>query len=456
MSDGDTKSPVDAEPVVTIEKLVYGGDGLGRMVSGEVVFVPWSAPGDEAELLLNYESKPLKGHIGSLLKSSDLREKPPCSVFGECGGCHWQHIQPVHQRDWKGKIVEESLSRLGKLSGFNLLPTIPGGDGGGESGQGNAWHYRNRVQWEIDTASDDLGAQDFRLGYYASGSHDVVEFDHCWIIPEALNDLANCIRKFVRENPSVSSALLRIEAFINRENEVFLTVEGELHARLNSLIKSITSECANIVGVAHQEKVRGRTRVRHLSGQDHLMQTLGGKSFRVSAGSFFQTNFDAAELILKTIDEWLIPDADTLLDIYAGVGTFSVCLKDRARRIVAVEASPSAIVDAQENAKANDADIEVRAGDARKILTPDKDEFDVAIIDPPRGGCQPELIAWLATHVQKQILYVSCNPTTLARDLRLLVDQGWQIEAVQPIDMFPQTYHVETVVNLRRVASDES
>lgn len=428
---------------VTIEKLVYGGDGLGRLPSGEVVFVPWSAPQDVLSVDPEPGSKPLKGQIVELQTPSPLRADPPCSVFGVCGGCQWQHLQPASQRLWKQKVVEESLSRLGKLPGVPVLDTMGTDDG--------SWHYRNRVQWEVDTETEELGARDFRLGYYQAGSHDVVEFDHCWIIRQPLNEVAECLRRFIHENPAVSSALLRVEAMINREGQVLLVIEGELHARLNTLIKQLDEECPGVIGVAHLEKERGRTKVRVLSGQGFLQETLGGLSFKVSAGSFFQTNLDAAERILALLGEWLIPDADSLLDVYAGVGTFAVSLKDRARRIVAVESSPQAAQDATDNIAAHQAEhIDLRTGDARRVLTALDEDFDAVILDPPRAGCQKEILEWIGKHVRRQVLYVSCNPATLARDLRILADQGWRVEAVQPLDMFPQTYHVEAVARLSR------
>ncbi len=428
---------------VTIDKLVYGGEGLGRLPSGEVIFVPWSAPGDTVTVTCHTGSRPLRGEILEPIAVSPLRAEPPCPVFGACGGCQWQHIQPAYQREWKQRIVTESLSRLGKLPDVPVLETL----GSDET----AWHYRNRVQWEVDTASDELGARDFRLGYYRAGSHEVVEFDQCWIIPAPLNAVAACLRDYVHQNPAVSSALLRVEAMLNREGQVLLVLEGELHARLNALIKAVSETCPAVLGVVHREKSRGKTRLRVLSGQGYLTETLGGLTFKVSAGSFFQTNPAGAEAILQTLSRWLLPDSHSLLDLYAGVGTFALALKDRFPRIVAVESSPHALQDAHDNiAHHGVAHVEMKTGDARRVLAALSEDFDVAVLDPPRAGCPKEILDWVSQHVQKQVLYVSCNPTTLARDLRILADQGWRIEAVQPIDMFPQTYHIEAVANLLR------
>jgi 23S rRNA (uracil1939-C5)-methyltransferase len=429
---------------LTIEKLIYGGDGLGRLPEGEVLFVPWSAPGDQLEVSRQVGSKPPKAIISNVMSPSQDRTQPPCSVFGRCGGCQWQHITPSAQRHWKREIVVESLQRIGKLSNINVLETI----GSDEA----AWHYRNRAQWEIEPVTQELAASiSHHLGYHAAQSHDVIEFDHCHIIPDALNTLALHLRQTLKQQPKLASGLLRIEAMINQAGEILLQIEGEASPRLQAMAEHLREVFPHIIGITGRNQGQKSEIPQVLIGQPHLMETLGGHNFQISAGNFFQTNIRGAEAILQTLDDWLLPETSSLLDVYAGVGVFAIHFHQRVPRIVAVESSAIAMADAKKNCSLNQAEsIVLKTGDARLQLQRMQDTFDAAIIDPPRAGCQQEVLNWLSKHVRKQLLYVSCNPTTLARDLKTLTDQGWKLQAVQPIDMFPQTYHIECVANLTR------
>lgn len=430
---------------LTIEKLVYGGDGLGRLPEGEVLFVPWSAPGDRVAInRVPGTTKPAKGRIESILEPAPVREEPRCASFGACGGCQWQHLTPSAQREWKRQIVQESLQRIGKLPNITVLKTI----GSDET----AWHYRNRVQWEVEQEGEELiGSASYQLGYHAAQSNQVVEFSQCQIIPETLNQIALSFRSKLRELPGLASALLRIEAFINSQNEVLLLLESEKHPELASLANQLRAEFPHIKGISRKDPAYKHAPPVNIYGETFLLETLGGHTFQVSCGSFFQTNLNAAERLLEVLDTHLLPDATSLLDVYAGVGLFALHFKDRVERVMAVESSRGAMADARESLALNQAtNVQLKVGDARTVLRELKESFDIAIMDPPRAGCQPEVLQWLCDNVKRQLLYVSCNPTTLARDLKTLTAQGWEIQAVQPIDMFPQTYHVETVVSLIR------
>lgn len=430
---------------LTIEKLVYGGDGLGRLPEGEVLFIPWSAPGDQLQVQrVEGSAKPARGTIETILQPGPERTEARCSVFGQCGGCQWQHVATASQRDWKRAIVEESLNRIGKLPQTEVLPTI----GSDET----AWAYRNRVQWDIEPAGDELaGTGEYHLGYHSVQSHTVVEFDHCHIIPDSLNAVALNLRQRLRHRHELASGLLRVEAMQNHAGQILLTFEGERTAALEQLAQSIMEDFPAIVGVTHKPSGHGASMPTVIQGQGYLTEKLGSQEFRVSAGSFFQTNRKAGEHILAALDAQLLPNAGSLLDLYAGVGVFALHFKDKARRILAIESAQSAMADARANCDALGTNhIELKTGDVRTVLRGSKESFDVAIVDPPRAGCQPDILNWLSSHVKRQLLYVSCNPTTLARDLKSLVEQGWRVQTVQPIDMFPQTYHIETVVSLVR------
>ncbi len=430
---------------LTIDKLVYGGDGLARTSEGEVLFVPWSAPGDVVEAQKMAGSvKPPRAKLESLLTASADRVEPTCSVFGTCGGCQWQHLSIESQRLWKRNIVEESLRRIGKLPDVPVLDTI-GSDPSG-------WESRNRVQWEIELAGDSFSEKPaYRLGYYQAQSHDVVEFDRCHVMPGPLNTLAAGLRHWAQENPTLASGLLRVEAMISPEQDILLVLEGENNAQLKGFAEDWLTRFPQVKGICHKDPAKKQASPRLLAGHSALRFSLAGKQYQVSAGSFFQTSYAGAEKLLSVLDQWLPEKSASLLDLYAGVGLFSIHFHDRASVVMAIESSKSALADAQESLTLNEIlNVALHPGDARQVMRQLKQKFEVAILDPPRSGCQPEVLDWLSTHVTQQLLYVSCNPTTLARDVKTLVANGWKLEVVQPIDMFPHTYHVESIAKLTR------
>jgi 23S rRNA (uracil1939-C5)-methyltransferase len=443
MQQKPDSSPAASYPV-TIEKLVYGGDGLGRLPNGKVIFVPWSVPGDHLVVRRLPGQKPEQWETLKTLLPAPERIAARCSVFGQCGGCQWQNISSATQREWKRRIVEESLVRLGKLTGLTVSNTLGDND--------TQWNFRNRVQWEVQW---NQALQRYLLGYCRAGSHDVVAFETCWIIPDELNRLASWLQDYFSQDVRAASCIRRIEAMQNAEGEILLSLYKNEDAqadavRLDPLIQTLTQAYPAIVGVVVFEQASAGGQPRF--GQSFIFEKILGKRYRVSTGSFFQTNRAATELVLDVLAQWLPPQMESMLDLYAGVGLFSLHFQDRAKRILAVESAPSSVADAQENAKEQEAShIEWFTGDARTGLQNLRETFEVAIVDPPRAGCHREVLTWLNRHITQQLIYVSCNPTTLARDLKILTEAGWTIHAVQPVDMFPQTYHVETLVHLSRI-----
>lgn len=415
---------------VRIGKLVYKGDGLGRLPSGEVVFVPWSAPEDELSVDVLPDTKPRRGEIRQIQTPSPDRVIAKCSVFGICGGCQWQHITPEAQRRWKREIVAESLSRIGKLPDVAVQDVMPAGD----------WHYRNNAQWVI-------GEENGRLvpGYFMAASHEMTPFDHCWIIPDELNAIADALEESLPVNAGINA----VQPRINEEGEMLLVLSGENpdQEALSTWAEELMDAHDPLRGIVLET---GRGRVV-LAGDDHLVYTLSGLEFRVSAGSFFQTNTAGAELMLGVLNGWLGEGTDSLVDLYAGVGTFAVALHRKAKTLLGVESESEAILDFQENLKRNRiTNVQVRSGDVRQVLNHLKQRFETAIVDPPRAGCAKEVLNWLTERVSRQLIYISCDPTTLARDLAKLTADGWKIQTVQPVDLFPQTYHIETLVLLSR------
>lgn len=420
---------------ITIQQLVYGGDGLARLPDGRVVFVPFSAPQDRGHLGLEASGKkPLRGHIQQMLQPSPERVTPACSVFGTCGGCQWQHLSLPAQQHWKQAIVEESLRRMGKLENFTVQPIIAEGDG---------WRYRNKVQWHVCETEGVV-----QLGYRPEKAHTVVPFEECWIIPPAWNGLVHTLARLM----PLGMGVTEVQAQENSQGQWLLSFWGAsiepkaFHPWLSQLTEAFPA-------------LKGITLVNHRQapqvvwGEAYLVETLRGKTYQISPDSFFQVNRSITERLLSEIEVLLPETMSQCLDLYAGVGLFSIALASRTQRMVAVESSSAALADLEANQARNQCEnLEILPGDVRRLLQQAlKETFPVVLVDPPRAGCHPDVLAWLSEHVGEQLLYISCDPTTLARDLQRLTASGFRVESIQPFDMFPQTYHVETLVSLSRV-----
>lgn len=420
-------------PTLTIEKLVYGGDGLGRLEDGRVLFVPQSAPGDEVAVIVDPKAKPPQGHIRQIISPSAERRDPPCSVFERCGGCQWQHLSGESQLDWKRKIVEETFARIGKISQPAPLEVI----------RPTEWHYRNKVQWMVRDSDPESPMSKPELGYFAKRSHDIVSFDHCWIIPESLNGLAD----WFRANMPAKAGVNEIEARLNRAGDLLIIFSGRplLTDLLLALPEPLKEAYPNLVGMVAKTPKKTQTLWR----QGYLTETIGETTFKVSADSFFQVNHAMLDEMIRILDGWLPEKTSSFLDLYCGVGTFGLHFRERAHRVVGVESAPASVTDAERNQTTNHAtNFHIHAGDVRYILRRIEDTFNVTLLDPPRAGCHPEVLDWVNAHTSEQIIYISCNPATMARDLKHLCDAGWRVETIQPMDMFPQTYHIEVMVRL--------
>ncbi len=435
-------APLQTIDRLSIEKLIYGGDGLGRLPSGEVYFVPGTVPGDiVAAQQLPGSKKAMRAQVTEMLSPSSERVTPQCSVFETCGGCQWQHVSMPAQQHWKAAIVEESLTRLGGLQDVAVQPILqPYTDG---------WRSRNRVQWHLDASNK-------QLGYREAQAHTIVGFDDCKVISDAMNRayhyLQNLLTSHVAlQNPGLVNAFRRIEIFENSRNETLISFYGDWHPALRKIAPMMMEELEGLAGVVHFRDGQQNMRPTVLRGEGFLLENLGAFRYRVSAGSFFQTNHKGAETMLDLMRQWISEPVGSLIDLYAGVGTFAIGLHDKATKVVAIESAESAIRDAEQNLRSNQVtNVNIRTGQVEKSLMRLDAHFDVAVIDPPRGGCLPEVLNWLNTHVDQQLIYVSCNPTTLARDLKKLMAAGWKVASINPIDLFPQTYHVETLVQLTR------
>jgi 23S rRNA (uracil1939-C5)-methyltransferase len=442
---------------LSIEDLAFGGEGVGR-ADGYVVFVRGGLPGDRLRVRLT-EARGRFGRaaIDEVLVPAPDRVAPPCPYFGRCGGCRLQHLAYPAQLAFKEKQVRDCLQRLGGIGEVALRPILPAPE---------PYGYRNKMEFTIAGPPPAVGLHVFER-------YDVVlDIERCLLQSDTMNALLDEFRRQVRDralsvwDPHTERGLLRFvmmregrntgEAMVNvvaaaPDVESLAPVAEALHARAPataSVVLNVNAKKAS-VAVGSEEHL--------LWGREHITESLGGVDFQVSANSFFQTNTRQAERLFGVVEAACELDGtETLLDLYAGTGAISLLLARRVRAVYGIEVAAAAVADAIRNARANGIDnCTFLAGEVRHVLPELMRQgvrASVVVADPPRAGFHPKALLALAALAPARIVYVSCNPSTLARDVADLVRQGYRLEWVQPVDMFPQTPHIEAVARLRRAA----
>jgi len=440
---------------LAIEDLAFGGEGVGR-ADGYVIFVRGGLPGDRLRVrLVEARGRFGRATIDEVLVASPDRVEAPCPYFGRCGGCRLQHLAYPAQLAFKEKQVRDCLQRLGGLGAFELRPILPAPE---------PYGYRNKMEFTI---AHDPPA----IGLHAAERYDVVlDIERCLLQSEPMNALLDEFRRHVTEralsvyDPQTEHGLLRFvmmregrrttEAMVNvvaaaPDVETLTPLADALRARVpstTSVVLNVNAKKAS-VAVGSEEHL--------LAGRDHIREALGPLTFQVSANSFFQTNTLQAERLFALVESACELDgSETLLDLYAGTGAISLLLARRVRAVYGIELAAAAVADAVRNARANGIDnCTFLAGEVRHVL-PDLMRqgitASVVVADPPRAGFHPKALTALAAMAPARFVYVSCNPSTLARDVSDLARHGYQLEWVQPVDMFPQTPHIEAVARLRR------
>ena len=404
---------------VTFETIVFGGDALARH-AGKPIFTPFAMPGDVAEIeIVADKGRVARGRITQLITPAPQRVAPRCKHFGSCGGCQWQHIPYDLQLQYKTQIVREQLMRIGGLAEPLVHPIIPAPD---------PWHYRNHIQFHTDAQG--------RLGFMAARTNAVIPIEECHILSEPVESMW---RELELELPDLVEVALR--AGVNTsERMVVLRLasddapEAEIDLPVNCVVQLN----------AEREIV--------LCGDDHFHESLNGQRFRVSAASFFQVHTAQAERLTQLVVECVVgaglrPAPTTVLDAYCGVGVFALALAPHAQTVVGIEGAPSAARDAQHNAQAFP-HVQIVEGAVEDVLPQRVESFDVIVLDPPREGCAPRVLDAIAARRIPRVVYVSCDPATLARDVKRLGAKGYRFVEARPLDMFPQTYHIETVAVL--------
>lgn len=400
-----------------IEQMVYKGNGLTRLEDGRIIFVPFTLPD---EIVSIDDPGDRNGVLYALPVSietpSPHRVKPLCPYFGECGGCQYQHISYPEQLRIKKDILLEQLDRVGGFKNVYINDTIP---------SSRFYGYRNHVQFHLDSTG--------KPGFQRALSHDVVAVDKCLIVEDQINELL----KTLNFDPETGVERVAIRDDGQGTPLVFLTgstnnpPEFEVDFPLNVFYRSQAGDMP-------------------LSGDGINQFTIWEKEFQVSAGSFFQTNSEVAEKMAQLVSEAAGTEkVSTILDCYCGVGFFSRFLADRTDRLIGIEASEDACNDFAVNLDEFD-NVELYQGNVEVILPKLDIHPDLAIVDPPRAGIAPAGLKALIRSKPGQIIYISCDPSTLARDLKIMDASGYAIESVTPVDMFPQTYHIESITSLKR------
>lgn len=436
----------------------YSSEGLGIVrLDGAVVFVPQAVRGETVDLKIRKVMKTAAaGEIVRIHTPSPERMKAECPYFGRCGGCDFQHLTYREELWAKRCRVQDALKRLGGTD-IQVEEIL---------GAKNPRHYRNKSQYPV-------GA-DGSIGFFQARSHRVVPIHRCLIQTEISDKTAQAVGEWMRRyqvsayDETTGKGLVRhIYVRVNQNGESLccVVVNGKKLPREPELAAYICSAVPHTVGVVLNSNMkRGNVilgdRYRTLWGQDFLMDTLCGLTFKLSVPSFYQVNRDQAEVLYQKALEYAgLTGEETVVDLYCGTGTITLCMAGKARRVIGAEIVPSAIRDARENAVRNGiGNADFFCGDAADIAAELEKEGlrpEVITVDPPRKGLAPAVIGSIAAMAPDRVVYVSCDPATLGRDVKIFSNFGYQALRAVAVDMFPGTRHVETVVQLSRCGGTE-
>ena len=451
---------INEKYTVKIEKMINEGLGLAK-IDGMPVFIDNSCPEDVLKVKITKINKNfLNAEIIEITEPSKYRIKPECSLSNVCGSCNWQHIDYNEQLRQKQKIVKETIKSIAGID-VDVKPTIP---------SPKISEYRCKVQMPV---SQTKVSKRILSGYYKKKSHELINIKYCQMQPNIINEISEYIKIKAQElnisgyNEKNHTGILRhiiyrissdyskvLIIFVLNSNKIDNKI-CKLAEELNKKYTVITGICANLND--NRTNVILGNKTICIKGNDFYIEKLNNISYKISASSFFQINPYCAAEIFNTVKK-LISDKITnpvILDAYSGVSSFGIWLSSVSKKVISIEEVKSASENAIENSRLNNINnLEVINGDAEiefSKLIKNNIKFDVSIIDPPRKGCSVESISNLAALTSKYIIYISCNPATFARDLKILVNKGFMPEYVQPADMFPNTYHIETIALLKKL-----
>lgn len=409
----------------TINGITHQGEGVGR-IDGKAVFIPFSIPGETVEIEITAENKSyLRGKLVEVIEPSKDRVVPDCLHYYECGGCAYQHMAYSRQLELKQQVVKDSLQRIGKID-CEVRPVI---------GMKDPWRYRNKVEWHVENHNGQV-----RMGYYKNESHELIDITTCKLISRPMEELSFYIKDKI--------------ASVKKEKQGRLTVrESSYNGKLLAVLTELNLQLDGVEMFPNMILFKQEARKLNLTlGEGEFPEKIHNTRYNLSPLSFFQVNPVQTQVLYDLVKTFSQPQADDqILDAFCGAGTIALYLASSVKKVTGVESYVPAIDDAIENAALNGiTNCGFISGACETVIPQLNEHFDMVVLDPPRIGCKPEVLAAITKIAPRSIIYVSCNPATLARDLAILISSGYHINEVQPIDMFPQTRHTECVAELCR------
>lgn len=418
---------------VVVEKLVYGGKGLARY-NGLTLFIPGVLPDERVYVEIKRKRKGFaEAELIEVINPSPDRITPPCKGEKECTGVHWPYISYPAQLRFKEEILLETLKKIGNVEPRKILPRIPSPD---------INHYRLRVQFNVRYRDPKP-----MIGFFREGTHHLIEIKNGFLLHPLINRTLDAIRKITDQLPP----LREIHMNISPDGEVLILffIELESPPSLPIIFEILKEEVKEVVGLI---SYAGRKKYEVL-GRNYLLLKLDDLTFQSTEGNFFQVNWEQNKNMIKFLIDLLeLKGKERILDLYSGIGNFSLPLAKRAERVIGIESGYSTVEDARRNAEKNGIrNVEFICEDVRKGLKGllgRREKADIIILDPPRAGATRKILERSLSFSPEKIIYISCNPTTLSRDLKMLHEGGYFLNRLQPIDMFPQTCHIETIAEM--------
>ena len=445
--------------------VAFGGKGLAK-IDGFAVFIDQTVTGDRvAARVIRKKRNYAEAVVQEMLRPSPMRIEPPCPYSGFCGGCKWQFIDYAHQLELKRRHVIESLEHIALLEGTRVHATVP---------SEKVFGYRNKMEFSCSDRRwlmpHEMGTDadiSFALGLHVPGTfHKVLDTRACLLQPEMGNRILETVRRAMRASDrpvyglrshegfwrflmlrhSVASDQWMVNIVTSSEDRVaVMPMADEIRGQFPEVVSVVNNITARRSGVAIGE------REIHLAGESALTDRIGAFEFEISANSFFQTNTRGARKLYETVGRYAaLNGSETVLDLYCGTGTIAIWLAAQARKVIGLELVESAVADAKKNCLTNGVDnCEFILGDIKDTLETIASVPDLLVIDPPRAGMHKDVLKQVCRLAPEKIVYVSCNPATMARDILELKDV-YTVEEAQPVDMFPHTFHIESVARLAR------
>lgn len=411
-----------------IDGITHSGEGVAR-TDGKATFVPFAIPGETVEVEITEDKRKFRrARLTGIVEASSERIEPWCPYYYECGGCAYQHMTYNKQLELKQRVVSEAMQRIGKLE----LPVNP------VLGMEEPWRYRNKVTWHAARIDGR-----YRMGFYRSDTHQLIDIKTCKLISEEMEKLSLYIKTNLEELhiPEICEIIIR-QSSLNHKLMLIVMGKGTGNANIDCLV-----DYPDLSSIYSTDGERHTL----LYGEPYLQEAVDGIKYDISPLSFFQVNPIQTQKLFDLVQRYAaVNSSHRVLDAYCGIGSISLLLARKAQEVLGVEDFAPAVKDAINNSRNNHiTNCSFLTGLCEKIIPRLHDHFDLLVLDPPRAGCNSDLIRAITGSAPEKIVYISCNPATLARDLALSTE-GYVTKEIQPVDMFAHTHHVETVVKLYR------